>query len=39
MATIQELADEAISDLLTRHELPLDLKNALKKSAHKKPNK
>jgi hypothetical protein len=33
MATFQELADEAFADLLRKHGIPLDLKDALKKSA------
>ena len=33
MATIQELADEAFSDLLRKHGIPVDLKDALRKSA------
>ena len=33
MATFQELADEAFADLLNKHGIPLDLKDALKKSA------
>jgi hypothetical protein len=33
MATFQELADEAFADLLKKHGIPLDLKDALKKSA------
>jgi hypothetical protein len=33
MATFQELADEAFADLLRKHGVPLDLKDALKKSA------
>lgn len=36
MATLQELADEAFADLLKKHGVPLDLKDALKKSARKK---
>lgn len=32
MATIQELADEAFADLLKKHGVPIDLKDALKKS-------
>lgn len=32
MATIQELADEAFADLLRKHGLPVDLKDALRKS-------
>ena len=33
MATIQELADEAFADLLRKHGIPVDLKDALRKSA------
>jgi non-homologous end joining protein Ku len=33
MGTIQELADEAFADLLKKHGVPVDLKDALKKSA------
>jgi hypothetical protein len=33
MATIQELADEAFADLLGKHGIPVDLKDALRKSA------
>lgn len=32
MATIQELADEAFADLLKKHGVPIDLKDALRKS-------
>ena len=32
MATIQELADEAFADLLGKHGIPVDLKDALRKS-------
>ena len=32
MATIQELADEAFADLLKKHGIPIDLKDALRKS-------
>jgi hypothetical protein len=35
MATIQELADEAFADLLKKHGVPVDLKDALRKSAAK----
>lgn len=31
-ATIQELADEAFADLLKKHGVPIDLKDALRKS-------
>jgi hypothetical protein len=33
MATFQELADEAFADLLKKHGIPADLKEALRKSA------
>ena len=33
MATIQELADEAFADVLRKHGVPVDLKDALRKSA------
>jgi len=33
MATFQELADEAFADLLNKHGIPIDLKDALRKSA------
>ena len=33
MATLQELADEAFADLLRKHGFPIDLKDALRKSA------
>jgi hypothetical protein len=33
MATVQELADEAFADLLKKHGVPIDLKDALRKSA------
>jgi non-homologous end joining protein Ku len=33
MATIQELADEAFADMLRKHGIPIDLKDALRKSA------
>jgi hypothetical protein len=39
MATFQELADEAFADLLKKHGVPLDLKDALKKSAKPKPGR
>jgi non-homologous end joining protein Ku len=34
MATLQELADEAFADLLKKHGVPIDLKDALRKSAN-----
>jgi hypothetical protein len=33
MATLQELADEAFTDLMKKHGIPVDLRDALKKSA------
>ncbi len=33
MATLQELADEAFADLLKKHGFPVDLRDALRKSA------
>ena len=33
MATFQELADEAFADLLKKHGIPIDLKDAPRKSA------
>jgi hypothetical protein len=33
MATFQELADEAFADVLKKHGIPVDLKDALRKSA------
>lgn len=36
MATLQDLADEAFADLLKKHGVPLDLKDALKKSVRRK---
>jgi len=33
MKTFQELADEAFADLLKKHERPVDLRTALRKSA------
>ena len=33
MGTIQELADEAFADLLRKHGIPVDLQDALRKSA------
>ena len=35
MGTIQELADEAFADVLKKHGIPIDLKDALRKSAAK----
>jgi hypothetical protein len=36
-ATIQELADEAFADVLKKHGVPIDLKDALRKSARNAP--
>ena len=33
MASLQELADEAFADMLKKHGIPVDLKDALRKSA------
>lgn len=33
MATFQELADEAFTDLMRKHGIPIDLRDALRKSA------
>ena len=33
MGTLQELADEAFADLLKKHSIPIDLRDALRKSA------
>ena len=35
MKTFQEIADEAFSDLLAKHGRPVDLKDALKRSARR----
>lgn len=35
MATIQDLADEAFADLLRKHGVPVDLRDALRRSAGK----
>jgi non-homologous end joining protein Ku len=37
MATFQELADEAFTDLLKKHGIPIDLKDALRKSVREAP--
>ena len=37
MATFQELADEAFADLLKKHGVPIDLKDALRKSVARHP--
>lgn len=39
MATLQELADEAFADLLKKHGVPVDLKDALRRSAGAKRKK
>jgi hypothetical protein len=39
MGTIQELADEAFADLLRKHGVPIDLRDALRKSASPMPAK
>ena len=33
MATIRQLADEAFADVLRKHRIPIDLRDALRKSA------
>jgi len=35
MGTLQELADEAFADLLKKHGIPIDLRDALRKSARR----
>jgi hypothetical protein len=35
MKSFQEIADEAFADLLEKHDRPVDLKDALKRSARK----
>ncbi len=37
MKTFQELADEALADLLKKHGRPTDLKDALRRSARMSP--
>ena len=37
MATIQELADEAFADVLKKHGIPIDLKDALRRRATTSP--
>jgi hypothetical protein len=37
METLQDLADEAFADLLEKHGVPADLKDALRKSAKLAP--
>lgn len=39
MASLQELADEAFADLLKKHGRPIDLKDALRRSAGVKRKK
>ncbi|EAQ37206.1 hypothetical protein NB311A_02824 [Nitrobacter sp. Nb-311A] len=39
MATLQDLADEAFADLLKKHGRPIDLKDALRRSAGVKRKK
>lgn len=39
MATFQELIDEALADLLKKHGVPIDLKDALKKSVRQAGSK
>jgi len=39
MVTLQELADEAFADLLKKRGVPLDLKDALQRSAGNKKKK
>ena len=39
MATIQDLADEAFADVLKKHGVPVDLKDALRKSARNASSK
>jgi len=39
MATLQDLADEAFADLLAKHGVPRDLKDALRRSAGKTSKK
>ena len=38
MATFQELADEAFTDLAKKHGIPIDLRDALRKSAKEAGN-
>ena len=38
MASFQELADEAFADLLKKHGVPIDLQDALRKSAAQNPS-
>lgn len=39
VATLQELMDEAIADLLRKHGVPRDLKDALRRSAGSSPER
>jgi hypothetical protein len=39
MGTLQELADEAFTDLLRKHGIPVNLKDALRRSAAKTSTK
>jgi hypothetical protein len=39
MGTLQELADEAFTDLLSKHGIPVNLKDALRRSAAKTSTK
>lgn len=39
MATLQELADESFADLLKKHGVPKDLREALRRSAQAAPAK
>lgn len=39
MATFQELADEAFADLLKKHGIPIDLRDALRKSVRGETDK
>ncbi|MBU6463348.1 MAG: hypothetical protein KGK01_06775 [Bradyrhizobium sp.] len=39
MATVQDLADEAFADILKKHGIPIDLKDAFRKSVTRANNK
>jgi non-homologous end joining protein Ku len=39
MATLQDLADEAFADLLKKHDVPIDLRDALRKSVKAQDSK
>jgi hypothetical protein len=39
MATLQDLVDEAMADLLKKHGVPLDLRDALRRSARGEPDR